>query len=48
MFIFSFGGASLIILTNRLNEGILLYSMLATQWIHVRGFFISWDNAIWH
>ena len=47
MFIFSFGGASLTILTNRLTKGTLSYSILTTQWIHVRGFFMPWDNASW-
>ena len=45
MFIFSFEGASLTILTNRLTKGTLSYSILTTQWIHVRGFFMPWDNA---
>ena len=45
MFIFSVGDASLTILRNRLTKGILPYLILTTQWIHVRGFFMSWDNA---
>ena len=45
MFIFSFGDASLSILRNILTKGTLSYSVLTTQWIHVRGFFMSWDNA---
>ena len=45
MFIFSFGDASLSILRNILTKGTLSYSILTTQWIHVRGFFMSWDNA---
>ena len=45
MFIFSFEGASSTILKNRLTKVILLYSILATQWIHEKGFCMSWDNA---
>ena len=45
MFIFSFGGASLAILRNRLTKSTLSYSILTTQWIHVRGFFMSWENV---
>ena len=37
MFIFSFEGASSTILKNRLTKVILLYSILATQWIHEKG-----------
>ena len=47
MLIFSFGGASSTILGNRLTEGTFSYSILTTQWFHVRVFFMSWDNASW-
>ena len=36
MFILSFGVASLAILRNRLTKGTLSYSILTTQWIHVK------------
>ena len=45
MFIFSVGGASLTILRNRLTKGTLSYSILTTQWMHVRGFFKYLDNT---
>ena len=41
MFIFSFGGG------NRLTKGTWSYSILTTQWFHVRVSFMSWDNASW-
>ena len=45
VFIFSFGGVFLTILKNRLTKDTLSHSILATQWIHVIGFFMPWDNT---
>ena len=47
VFFFSFGGVFLTILKNRLTKGTLSHSILATQWIHVIGFFMPWDNTSW-
>ena len=45
MFIFSFGGASLTLLRNSLTKGTSSHLILTIQWIYVRRFFMSWDNA---
>ena len=46
MFIFSFGGASVTIPRKRVTT--LSYSILTTQWIHVRGFLLAWNNTSCH
>ena len=45
IFVFLFGGTSLTKLRNRLTKDTLLYLILTTQWIHVRSFFMSSENA---